>query len=185
MTVYEFLVHASQTYSAVVGGGKTEDIMLDLKSRSIRSRKRLILQNGIIVRPAVYLENGEKLELNGLIDFSGDPYAEIERLYAQFKHSVPNRHVRLNKGYFKALSSDSLTMQELTDNMPRPQARLELEGFILLASAAGLIPWHVPEHFFWQSANDPDCIVYREWIMGKEEDAVCRSDHASDRPTAA
>ena len=61
-------------------------------------------------------------------------------------------------------------MEELMDNMPRPQARLELEGFILLASATGLIPWKNPRHFFWQSSNDPDCIVYRDWIIHNEEE---------------
>ena len=108
--------------------------------------------------------------MDGLIAFDGDPYAEIERLYARYKRSVPNRHEKLNKGYFKALSSDALTMEELMDNMPRPQARLELEGFILLASAAGLIPWKVPRRFFWQSPHDPDCIVYRDWIIHNEEE---------------
>lgn len=47
---------------------------------------------------------------------------------------------------------------------------MELEGFILLASAAGLIPWKNPRHFFWQSSNDPDCIVYRDWIIQNEEE---------------
>ena len=79
-------------------------------------------------------------------------------------------HAGYSPGYFKALSSDALSMEELMDNMPRPQARLELEGFILLASAAGLIPWKNPRHFFWQSSNDPDCIVYRDWIIQNEEE---------------
>ena len=66
------------------------------------------------------------------------------------------------------------------ENMPRPQARLELEGFILLASAAGLITWQNPKHFFWQSPTNPDCIIYRDWVLGddantneiKEEEAA-------------
>ena len=73
----------------------------------------------------------------------------------------------LNRGYFKALSSDALTMEELMDNMPRPEARLALEGFILLASVAGLIPWRNPRHFFWQSLTDPECIVYWDWIVNE------------------
>ena len=77
------------------------------------------------------------------------------------------------KGYFKALSSDSLTMQELMENMPRPEARMALEGFILLASVNGLIPWHNPKYFFWQSATDPDCIVYRDWIVQEVGDGAC------------
>ena len=200
MTVYEFLIHAARSYSGVVNGGKTEDITLDLTRKSIWSGsgnpkdfrfapegqtdfddsenrqnhcRLCILRNGQIVRPSVRLENGEVCELDGLIDFDGDPYTEIEHLYAQFKRSVPNRHVRLNKGYFKALSSDALTMEELMDNMPRPEARIALEGFILLASVAGLIPWHNPKYFFWQSPTDPECIVYRDWIIQEDGDGTC------------
>ena len=173
MTVYEFLIHAARNYSGMVNGGKTEEIRIDLTHKSIWSDKLCIMRNGQLLMQSVRLENGEVCELEGIIDFEGDAYGEIERLYAQFKRSVPNRHVKLNKGYFKALSSDSLTMQELMDNMPRPEARMALEGFILLASVKGLIPWHNTKYFFWQSATDPDCIVYRDWIVQEVGDGAC------------
>ena len=169
MTVYEFLKQAAQSHSAVVGGGKTEDIRCDLTAHSIWSGMKPIVLGGKIVARCVSMENGDTFALEGLINFDGDPYAEIDRLYTQYKRSVPNRHEKLNRGYFKALSSDALTMEELMDNVSRPQARLESEGFILLASAAGLIPWQNPRHFFWQSSNDPDCIVYRDWIIHNED----------------
>ena len=50
---------------------------------------------------------------------------------------------------------------------------MALEGFILLASLSGLIPWHNPKHFFWQSATDPECIVYRDWVMMEAGDGAC------------
>lgn len=173
MTVYEFLIHAARSYSGVVNGGKTEDIIIDLTRKSIWSGRLCIMRNGKLLTNTVRLENRDVFQVENLIDFEGDAYEEIERLYAQFKRSVPNRHVRLNKGYFKALSSDSLTMEELMDNMPRPEARMALEGFILLASVEELIPWHNPKHFFWQSTTDPECIVYREWVMKEAGDGTC------------
>lgn len=173
MTVYEFLIHAARSYSGVVNGGKTEDIVIDLTRKSIWSGRLCIMRNGELLRQVIRLENGEVCELEGIIDFEGNAYAEIERLYAQYKRSVPNRHVKLNKGYFKALSSDSLTMGELMDNMPRPEARMALEGFILLASMEGLIPWHNPRYFFWQSTTDPDCIIYRDWVVMEAGDGAC------------
>lgn len=173
MTVYEFLIHAARTYSGVVNGGKTEDIRIDLTRKSIWSDKLCIMRDGKLLRQSVRLENREVCELEGLINFEGDAYAEIERLYAQYKRSVPNRHVKLNRGYFKALSSDSLTMGELMDNMPRPEARIALEGFILLASVEGLISWHNPRYFFWQSPTDPDCIIYRDWVVMEAGDGAC------------
>ena len=184
MTVYEFLIHAARSYSGVVNGGKTEDIRIDLERKSIWSERLCIMRNGKIVHPSIRLENGEEYQLDGLIDFEGDVYSEIERLYVQFKRSIPNRHVKLNKGYFKALSSDSLTMQELMDNMPRPEARMALEGFILLASVAGLVPWHNSKYFFWQSSTDPDCIVYRDWVMMEAGDGTC-SNQLDDQDSAA
>lgn len=165
MTVYEFLIHAARSYSGVVNGGKTEDINIDLTRKSIWSGRLCIMRNGKLLWQSIRLKNGEVCELEGLIDFEGDAYEEIERLYALYKRSVPNRHVKLNKGYFKALSSDSLTMEELMDNMPRPEARTALEGFILLASVKGMIPWYNPRYFFWQSTTDPDCIIYRDWVV--------------------
>ena len=169
MTVYNFLTVAAKSHSAIVGGGKTDDISVDLNSGCIYSGSKMIVVEGEIAAPQIELTNGEKYDLNALIEFEGNAYDEIERLYAQYKKSVPNRHVKLNKGYFKALSSDALSMKELTENVSRSQARLELEGFILLASAIGRIPWTNPEHFFWQSQVDPDCIIYREWILKKNE----------------
>lgn len=165
MTIYEFLKLAAQAHSTIIGGGKTDDLRFDLPSKSIWSGRLFILRDGEPKLRRIFLSNGAVCEIDGLISFEGNPFAEIERLYAQYKRSVPSRHDRLNKGYFKVLSSDSLTMQELKENMPRVEARYMLEGFIVLASAAELIPWPVPKHFFWQSMNDPECIVYRNWIL--------------------
>lgn len=168
MTVYDFLPLAANAYTTIRGGDKTEELRFDLTRKSIQSGRLYIVRGGQLALRKVYLANGTVCELDGLIDFSGEPYAQIERLYAHFKRSVPNRHERLNRGNFKALSSDALSMRELMDNMPRVEARYRLEGFILLASASGLIPWRHPQHFFWQSANDPDCIIYRDWIFKEE-----------------
>ena len=156
MTLYEHLIHTCQRCAD--GEIPYEPVSIDLNTRTICIGGKLALDRG---HPA------EDLPVVGLICFDGDPYAEIERLYAQYKRSVPSRHERLNRGYFKALSSDALTMRELEYNMRRSEARVRLEGFICLAACEGLIPWHVPRHFFWRG-SDPDCIVYRNWII--EED---------------
>ena len=168
MNTYDFLLSIAKTHTSIIGGGKTDEIRFDLPGKSIWSSHLPIVVDGTIVTPQIALNDGSIYQLNGLISFGGNPYAEIERLYAQYKRSVPNRHERLNRGYFKVLSSDALTMAELIENQPRVEARYALEGFIVLASAAGLIPWTNPRHFFWQSTTDPDCIIYRDWIMKEE-----------------
>ena len=175
MTVYGFLKRAARSHSGIVDGGRTDEIRFGLTARNIWSGMKAIVLDGKIACPHIALENGEAYRLDDLIQFSGDPYAEIERLYAQYRRSVPSRHEKLNRGYFKALSSDALTMKELEENMPRSQARIELEGFILLAASAGLIPWDNPKHFFWRSQSDPDCIIYRDWVL---DDDVNKSKEA-------
>lgn len=156
MTLYDHLIQTCQRCAQ--GEIPYERITIDLNTRSILLGDRLLLDHGVPTSIAPAQE---------LICFEGDPYAEIERLYAQFKRSVPVRMERVNKGYFKALSSDALTMEELENNLPRTEARIRLEGFICLASRAGLIPWHIPRHFFWRG-SDPDCIIYRNWILKEE-----------------
>lgn len=159
MTLYDHLIHTSQRFAR--GEIPYEPICINLNTRTIFCGDVLVLDQGFITEDAPFSD---------LIQVDGDPYAEIERLYAQFKRSVPNKHEKLNKGCFKALSSDALTMEELENNMPRSEARIRLEAFICLAASAGLIPWRIPRHFFWQG-KDPDCIVYRNWIL-KEEPQV-------------
>ena len=168
MNTYDFLLSIAKAHTSIIGGGKTDEIRFDLPGKSIWSSRLPIVVDGTIVTPQITTNDGSIYQLNGLISFDGNPYAEIERLYAQYKRSVPNRHECLNRGYFKALSSDALTMAELIENQPRVEARYALEGFIVLASAAGLIPWTNPRYFFWQSTTDPDCIIYRDWIMKEE-----------------
>lgn len=156
MTLYEYLIRTCQRCAE--GDIPYEPISIDLNTRTIRIGEQLVLQHGVLA---------DDMHLNELICFEGNPYAEIERLYAQYKRSVPSRYERLNKGYFKALSSDALTMQELENNMHRTEARIRLEGFICLASCEGRIPWPISRHFFWRGA-DPDCIVYRNWIIKED-----------------
>lgn len=157
MTVYEYLTITASTELV-------DRFHINLFQRYLFLDALPIIQKGLITFTSVLLPDGRPDILDSLIQFDENPYTEIERLYTQFKRSVPNKHERLNKGCFKAVSSDLLTMKEMENNLPRQEARLLLEGFVLLASAAGLIPWHNPTHFFWQGA-DPDLILYRDWII--------------------
>lgn len=156
MTLYDYLIQICQRCAQ--GELPYEHISINLDSRSIFLNDQLLLDQGVPTNLS---------PTTVLIGFEGDPYAEIERLYAQFKRSVPGRQEKVNKGYFKALSSDALTMEELENNLRRTEARVRLEAFICLGACAGIIPWHVPRYYFWQG-SDPDCIIYRNWILKEE-----------------
>lgn len=88
------------------------------------------------------------------------PIENIEQLYAIYKRSVPSAHHNGNKPYFKAMSVEDLTDDEIAFNWNRSCAQAALEGYVLLG---GLI-WGNDEHWFWQSSNDKELIILREWI---------------------
>lgn len=160
MTIYEGIALLAKSPHA-------EDVALDLERGCMQFRGEYVIDRREQRIKTICDPDGSALDLTGLINYVGDPYREIERLYAQFKRSVPGKRERLNRGCFKALSGDQLSYEELENNMPRREARLLLEGFILLCASAKIIRWHNPNHFFWRG-SDPDLIVYRDWIT--EED---------------
>lgn len=157
MLVYDWL-------SEIACSGHAVHIQIDLPSKTLLYKTIPIVQNGKLMVEKAPLSDDSVISLDGLIMVDGDSYAEIDRLYASFKQSVPGKRERLNKGNFKAVSSDSLSYQELEGNTPRLEARLKLEGYILLAASAGFLKWENPKHFFRQGA-DRDLILYREWIV--------------------
>lgn len=152
----------------IAGSSYAEELRIDLTGKTMMLKGKLIVEGGKLIEHSAPLLDGSVAELSGLLDFRDEPYAEVERLYAQYKRSVPSKQDRLNKGNFKAFSSDQLSYEELENNMPRREARIQLEGFVMLAVASGLIQWKNPRHFFWQG-TDPDLILYRDWITNEED----------------
>lgn len=161
MTIYEYLIDTCEGFSR--GDKPYEPIVINLDRRYIAIGNKVIVRNGEIL--------ADTGTFDSFIRYEGDPYQEIERLYAQYKHSVPSRQESLNKGPFKALSSDRLTMWEMENNMPRHEARIRLEAFICLCACEGFIPWRIPSHFFWRG-TDPDCIIYRNWILNDTKEEI-------------
>ena len=157
MLVYDWLTTIAATEEAF-------RIQMDLAAKKLMYGNMVLIDDGKLMTPSIRLPDGTDVSFTGIMEYDGEPYAEVERLYTIYKRSVPSKHEKLNKGYFKALSSDSLTYEELEGNIPRLEARILLEGFILCAASAGLIPWATPKHFYWQGA-DRDLILYREWII--------------------
>lgn len=157
MIIFEWLAALAKTNEAW-------PVSIDLRGKTMTYKSIPIVRNGELIARTLPMPDGTTCAIDGLINFNGDPYKEIERLYAQFKRSVPGKRERMDKGNFKAVSSDLLTYQELENNMSRQGARLLLEGFILLIAAVCGIHWANPKYFFWQSSADPELIIYRYWI---------------------
>ena len=94
----------------------------------------------------------------------------IESYYEDYKYSCPSeRSDSKRKGYFKALSVDDLSDEEMVCGENREYAQAKLEGFILCAILMGHFKWDEEKmgKWFWQSKGDPSLVILRQWIEGR------------------
>lgn len=94
----------------------------------------------------------------------------IRELYRNYKYSLPSeRSDSKRKKYFKALSVDELTDEQLIVGQPRELAQFALEAFVLCTILSGDFEWDEDLHgkWFYQRPSDPDLIILRSWIEGK------------------
>lgn len=93
--------------------------------------------------------------------------AYIEDLYAQYKHSVPSeRSERKRRKYFKALSEDDLNDEDMIYGTLRDIAQIVLELTVLCFILNDSLIWNEEKmgRWFWQSPNDKDLVILREWV---------------------
>ena len=94
----------------------------------------------------------------------------IEKLYKTYKYSLPSeRSDNKRRKYFKALSADELTDEQMMFGMNREVAQFTLEAFILCMILSGDFVWDEELHgkWFYQCPSDPDLIILRSWVEGK------------------
>ena len=120
--------------------------------------------------------DGEYLVKDGVYNvITGmDPYPSsqfirhLEYLYQVYKHSMPSeRSESKRKRYFKALAEHELDDSDMMYGVCRDMAQAELEGFVLGAMLEGLSWDESWGKWFWQSKNDPDLVLLREWFEPK------------------
>lgn len=150
MTIYEELL------SRVEQG---EKFNINFEQRNMKVGKDWLIKNG-------ECETGRIL-------YGRNPVAikeEIEQLYKDFKYSCPSeRSDSKRKGYFKALSVDELTDEQMVYGMNRELVQCKLEGFILCAILMNHLKWEdlTEEKWFYQSKTEPSLIILKQWIEGK------------------
>ena len=145
MTCYDILVQIAQN--------GTDKIHIDLCNKTLKVGKQKIIENGQVVKNKIF--NNEFVEL---IDGSFD----IDELYAQYKVSIPSER-DCKKHYFKALSATEMTDAQMVLGMPRLEARVRLEAYVLLASIIGKLKWHNANHWYWVG-KDKDFVVLKKYI---------------------
>lgn len=94
----------------------------------------------------------------------------VRELYRNYKYSLPSeRSDNKRRKYFKALSVDELTDEQLAVGLPREVAQFMLEAFVLCTILIGDFVWdeETMGKWFYQHPSDPDLIILRSWIESK------------------
>lgn len=149
MTLYDILIYLSQE--------RREKIYVNLYNKSLKIGKKVIIDNGEVQQYEI-ISGDDKYEFDCLIKDK----LNLDELYEQYKTSMPSEHDN-GKHYFKALSVSELTDAQLVLGMPRFEARIRLEAYVLLASIVGNLKWQNPNHWYWVG-KDKDFVILRKYI---------------------
>jgi hypothetical protein len=153
MTIYDELVQRVQA---------GETFYINFRNRSLKIGKKFIIADGVYDNSrTLYATSG--LGMHDILQW-------IETLYQEYKYSLPSeRSDNKRQVYFKALSVNDLTDAQMATGTRREVARAQLEGFILCMIVNGSFVWDEEKlgKWFWQSKNDPDLVILRNWIENK------------------
>ena len=151
MTIFEELIKR-------VSDG--EKFHIDFETRTMKVGNTKLIDNG-------------KYDENRLLIFEYNIYSlqvllhMIRELYRTYKVSIPSeRSSKKRKCYFKALSADELSDEQLMCGERREVAQATLEGFILCMILNGEFVWdeEIMGKWFWQSRSDQDLVILKKWI---------------------
>ena len=140
-----------------------ETFHIDFEKKSMKVGKDYLIKNGEYdaARTLFPKLHEEPYNLHSVLH-------QIRELYYTYKHSLPSeRSDNKRKKYFKALSIDELTDEQLMCARKRETAQAALEGFILCSVLAGHLVWDeniMAGKWFWASKSDEDLVLLRKWI---------------------
>ena len=155
MTIYEELIKR-------VSEGETFHI--DFEKQTMKIGKQKIIDNG------KWDEN--RTLIDGVDDIFDtlEVLCSVKHLYHKYKYSLPSeRSDSKRQKYFKALSADQISDEQLMCAERREVAQCKLEGFILCMILIGKFTWleDVMGKWFWQSKDDLDLVILRGWVENK------------------
>ena len=143
-----------------------EAFSIDFEKRNMKVGKEYLIKNGEydtsrVLFPKLY---DEPYSLNAVLH-------QIRELYRNYKYSLPSeRSDSKRRKYFKALSIDELTDEQLMRAQKREETCAALEGFVLCSIVAGHLVWDdevMQGSWFWQSRSDSDLVLLRSWVENK------------------
>lgn len=140
-----------------------ETFYIDFEKKTMKVGNKFLIKDGVFDENRKLTNILDSMELEDIIQ-------HIEEEYYYYKFSLPSeRNDNKRKKYFKALSINELTDEQMIFAHNRELAQCRLEGFILCAILAGKFKWNEEKlgKWFYQSKNDPDLVILRKWIENK------------------
>lgn len=128
---------------------------VDLVKRNLYVGKKCLIKEG---------------KFEGTLDGLSFSIYELENLYEIYKHSRPSeRSDNKRRCYFRALKCKELSEDDMLYGVDREVAQFKLETYLLAWILSGLFVWDEESmgKWFWQSQNDKDLVILRNWIDGK------------------
>ena len=137
-----------------------EKFHIDFVKRNMKVGKTYLIQDGDYDNSKYILSKSNvPASMNTILTM-------VEDLYDTYKYSTPSeRSENKRRKYFKALSIEELTDEQLVNGEPREVAQCMLEGYILCHIIDGSLCWNeeLMGKWFYQG-NDPDLIILKKWI---------------------
>lgn len=148
MTIYEELIQR-------VSDG--ESFHINFEKRTMKVGKDYLILHGEYDLDRMHWP---LIEMDDILDI-------IEDLYDKYKYSLPSeRSDSKRRKYFKALSIEEIPDEQLMFAETREISQARLEGFILCMILSGKLVWDefAAGKWFWQSKQDTDLVLLKNWF---------------------
>lgn len=126
-------------------------VYVNLYKKTLKIGKKSIIERGDI-----------KTDQELAIDRDGLTWDYVTNLYEAFKTSVPGTGKTKCK-YFKGMNENELSFEEKLKNPDRAYALAMLEGALLIGGLGDTLTFEKGQ-WFYQSPEDKDFVVLKEWI---------------------
>lgn len=131
------------------------------------SRFRVNFQNRSLKIDGKYVIKDGKYDGELGVKLTDSPLEQITQLYTRYQHSLPSeRSENKRKCYFKSLPEHLINDEDMLYGQSREYTQIALELYVLGVILNGSLKWDdfAKGLWFWQSPENKDLILLREWI---------------------
>ncbi len=166
MNLYDVLIKMANAHVKIKGSGYSDLLFFDLKNKTIKNGKTILVKNGNIIPQVIKLSNDTILKLDSDWGLHKEPfYNGVEKRYKMYYLSIPTKRDIYARTNFISKKYEKMSYKEImsASSCDRTVARYELEWFVMANAVQNEIQWD-NEHWFWQSKICPKLILYKEYL---------------------